>query len=230
MIKTRAKVLQVNPLTNTIIQVLLQPETYVAYQPGQYLNLIAGQNSAYFSIANAPLGATVYELHIRHEKNHASSQALLNYLKNHGELEIELPFGNSHIGALDVARPIIFIAGGTGFAPIKAVMEQLLYADDSRSFECYWSAKLHSDLYWQTKLLAWAEQVKTFKHLELYEGKNSTKLMDALIARHQNHLLDYQFLISGPFEMVYMYRDKLLALGVLGQHIFSDAFEFEKGR
>lgn len=229
MIRTRAKVLQVTPLTNTIIQVILQPDEYIDYQAGQYLSLLTDQNSNYFSIANAPLGAKVYELHIRHEKNHSSSQELLNYLKEHGDIEIELPFGKSHIGFLDESRPIIFIAGGTGFAPIKAVIEQLLFTDDARQFECYWSAKLQSDLYWQSKLLSWSEQVKTFKHLELFEGKNSVNLLDSVIARHQIKLANHQFLLSGPFEMVYIYRDKLLSLGILPMNIFSDAFEFEKG-
>ena len=227
---TRAKVLQVSPLTNTIIRVVLEPHEYIDYKAGQYLKLITGTTSNFFSIANAPLGAKTYELHIRHEKNHQSTEALLKFLQKHGEVELELPLGRSHIGSLDANKPIIFVAGGTGFAPIKAVIEQLLYQDDTRAFECYWSAKVQSDLYWQQQLNAWLDHVASFKHLELFEGKKSLQLIDKLTETHARDLGNYQFLISGPFDMVYDYRDKLQALGVDKQSIFSDAFEFEKDK
>lgn len=225
---TRAKVLQVSPLTNTIIQVQLQPQDYISYRAGQYLQLKTGDYCAYFSIANAPLGAQIYELHIRHDKNHASSQQILKHVQQYGEVDIQLPFGECHLGELHATRPILFIAGGTGFAPIKAIIEQLLYSDDQRIFECYWGAKEHSDLYLQSKLKDWKKQVDTFQHLLLVEGKDGCQILDTIIERHQQKLLEMQLMISGSFDMVYACRDRLLQWGFESQYIHSDAFEFEQ--
>ena len=225
---TRAKVLQVSPLTNTIIQVQLQPQDYISYRAGQYLQLKTGDYCAYFSIANAPLGAQIYELHIRHDKSHASSQQILKHVQQYGEVDIQLPFGECHLGALHATRPILFIAGGTGFAPIKAIIEQLLYSDDQRIFECYWGAKEHSDLYLQSKLKDWKKQVDTFEHLLLVEGKDGCQILDTIIERHQQKLLEMQLMISGSFDMVYACRDRLLQWGLESQYIHSDAFEFEQ--
>jgi CDP-4-dehydro-6-deoxyglucose reductase len=222
-----AKVTQISPLTNTIIQVELEPHEYVFYRAGQYLLLKAGAHQAYFSIANAPLGTHRYELHIRHEKKNIFSQELLNHFQSGGDIEFNLPMGQAHVGHLQSSRPIIFIAGGTGFAPIKAIIEQLLYTDDPRTFECYWGAKEQSDLYWRSKLLDWRQHVKSFTHLALFEGKKSYFMIDSIYERHHEQIKDMQFLICGPFEMVYACRDKLVELGVLPTYIYSDAFEFE---
>lgn len=222
-----AKVSHISPLTNTIIQVELEPHEFVSYRAGQYLLLKAGSQQAYFSIANAPLGTQKYELHIRHEKKNIFSEELLKHFQMGREIKLELPMGLAHIGHLQVSRPIIFIAGGTGFAPIKAIIEQLLYSDDPRIFECYWGAKEQSDLYWQNKLLNWQQHVKSFSHLALFEGKKSYHIIDHIYERHVENIKEMQFLICGPFEMVYACRDKLIELGVLPAYIYSDAFEFE---
>ena len=222
-----AKLIQITPLTNTIVRIELEPEEYIPYRAGQYLQIRIGEKTGYFSIANAPLGTKKYELHIRHEQTNLFSQSLLKHLQEFGTLELQLPMGKAHVGFLDRVKPIIFIAGGTGFAQIKSVIEQLLYRDDSRIFECYWGAKEQSDLYWQKRLQDWQEHVKTFEHLALFEGKKSYGIIEAIQNRHSHHLNEFQFVISGPFEMVYNYRDQLVALGVLGSSIHSDAFEFE---
>ena len=54
--ETKARVVQMMPLTDTILQLVLLPEHYIAYQAGQYLQLLCGDSAIYYSIANAPLG------------------------------------------------------------------------------------------------------------------------------------------------------------------------------
>jgi CDP-4-dehydro-6-deoxyglucose reductase len=223
-----ADIKEIEPLTNTIVKLVLKPDTYVAYQAGQYLQMRAGEYLAYFSIANAPLGSKLYELHIRHEKHHESSQAILKYLQEKAKVEIRLPQGLCHLGHFDTKKPLIFIAGGTGFAPIKAVIEYLLYRDDPRTFECYWLAKQPSDLYWQQELQAWQSHVSNFKHLGLYAGKNVDKVLHEIHERHGENLKNFQWVLAGAFEMVYTCREELLAWGVSQKDMFSDAFEFEK--
>jgi len=227
MVWTKAQLKEIQPLTNTIVRLVLEPAAYQAYQAGQYLQMKTADNLAYFSIANAPLGSRLYELHIRHEKKHQSSQKLLEYLQVHSEVEIQLPLGQAHFGNFDPQRPFIFIAGGTGFAPIKAIIEELLHRDDPRVFECYWLTKTRSDLYFQPQLLEWQHQVPKFKYLSLCPEKSDQILLQELHARHGLQLQDFQLVVSGAFDMVYRCRDQLLAWGIDAKFIFSDAFEFE---
>ncbi len=224
----KARISEITPLTNTIVKLNLNPQKYLPYEAGQYLQMRTGEHLAYFSIANAPLGSKLYELHIRHEQQHKSSQALLSYIQEHGEVEINLPKGQCHVGNFFSKRPIIFIAGGTGFAPIKAIIEYLLYTDDSRQFECYWMAKIPSDLYWQQQLKAWQLQVPSFKYLALHAGISAQTVLQEIFDRHGLGLKNFQFMVSGAFDMVYSIRDQLLAWGIEKQYIFSDAFEFEE--
>lgn len=223
----KAKVEKIHPLSNTIVQLMIHPYQYVAYQAGQYLQLRFGDYQAYFSIANAPLGAGTYELHIRHDHNHLFTKRLLEHVQQQGEIEVQVPLGECHLQRLDSHRPIIFIAGGTGFAPIKAMIEGLLFVDDLRQFECYWGAKAASDLYWQMPLQQWKRNVPRLTHLLMLTGAKSYTLIEEVLHRHAHNLSDYQFVIAGPFDMVYDYRDQLLSHQVLKQHIYSDAFAFE---
>jgi CDP-4-dehydro-6-deoxyglucose reductase len=70
--------------------------------------------------------------------------------------------------------------------------------------------------------------VKTFRYFSLLSGNTQDKLITLLNARHQKDFAGKQFVISGPFDMVYHLRDKLTALGVSEKAIFSDAFSFEQ--
>lgn len=223
----KAKVEKITPLSNTIVQLILKPVHYVPYEAGQYLQLRFEDYQAYFSIANAPLGTGTYELHIRHDQQHALIKKLLERTPQDRELEIRLPLGECHLRQFDADRPIIFIAGGTGFAPIKAMIEGLLFTDDPRFFECYWGAKISSDLYWQMPLQQWNTNVQHFEHLLMLTGPKSYSLIEEVLLRHPEDLDKYQFVIAGPFDMVYDYRDKLLAHQILKKHIYSDAFAFE---
>lgn len=89
----------------------LAPERYVDYQAGQYLQIVFDQDAFSYSIANAPLGSHKYELHIRHSPENPYTQRLFAHIKEHGVVNIRLPFGVCSIEHLDAQRPIIFIAG-----------------------------------------------------------------------------------------------------------------------
>lgn len=223
----KAHIQTVNPLSQTIIQVFLKPEQFIPYIAGQYLQIRTANFRNFFSIANAPLGNECYECHIRHDAHNPSSKELLNTIKNQKTLDIQLPFGQNHLNMLS-SKPLIFIAGGTGFAPIKAMIEQLLFDEDPRDFECYWGAREKCDLYMESTLQEWRKHVKHFKHLELISGEKSFDLLQHYLNRHASNQNTHQIMMSGPFDMVYRYRDQLVTQGFSSKNIFSDAFEFEK--
>lgn len=227
-IVTSAKVTRIVPLTDSIIELILEPDDFIDYQAGQYLQLLSGDEWQSYSIANAPLGARHYELHIRHDVQNPYNKALFADIKQQGKVTIRLPFGECHLTKLQ-EKPIIFIAAGTGFAPINAMIEQLLAAGDKRSLELYWSARSQSDLYLHEKVTQWQAHVSHFQYLSLLPKANSQETLAALvIRRHQHHLSQYQFVMGGPFEMVFATRDALVQAGVTAEQMYADAFSFEQ--
>ncbi|HBD7159084.1 NAD(P)H-flavin reductase [Legionella pneumophila serogroup 1] len=232
----QAQVEDISPLTDSIVRLVLMPDEYVDYQAGQYLQILFANdafsysiaNDAFsYSIANAPLGSHRYELHIRHSQDNDYHQSLLAHIKQYGSLRLRLPLGECSIDQLHPQKPILFIAGGTGFAPIKAMIEQLLADSDSRPFELFWGARSQSDLYMDEKVRSWRSHASHFQYFSLLSDKSEDTLASRVLARHANILRDWQIVISGPFDMVYSTRDTLVGYGISPTQMFSDAFSFE---
>lgn len=222
--RTEATIEKITPLTNSILQVFLKPDVYVPYAAGQYLNILLQENALSYSIANAPLGSRSYELHIRHSKANASNQALLAEMKARGKVQIELPLGHCHLDQLNKQKPILFIAGGTGFAPVKAMIEQLLADGEQRSFELYWGAHSQSDLYMDEKVKQWQAHVSHFRYRASLSQTTRTTLSTLVAQHHTEDLRQWQGVLAGPFDMVYAIRSALLTQGILEENLFSDAF------
>lgn len=225
--ETKANVAAVEPLTESIVQLFLKPEHFIEYNAGQYLQIQMDNEWLAYSIANAPVGAHKYELHIRHSLNNPMNQRLFAEIKAKGCFKLTLPFGACSLSYLDKNKPLIFIAGGTGFAPIKAMIEELLATGDQRPFELYWTARSQADLYMDTEVLQWQEQAPHFRYYSFYpESKNKENLASLVLDRVSYGLKPYQIIISGPFDMVYATSEILIAGGVRKEQLFSDAFSF----
>lgn len=222
----RAVVENIAPLTDSITQLIIKPDDYIDYVAGQYLQILLGDEVLSYSIANAPLGSRHYELHIRHSRDQLNNQ-LFMHLKTHGEVNIRLPYGECTLSHLAPTRPILFIAAGTGFAPVNAMIEQLLAGDDTRPFALFWAARSHSDLYMDEKVLHWQKHVDRFKYHSLLGDETKESLAEVVLANHAKDIGGWEIVLCGPFDMVYSTRDTLVNNGVLGSHLFSDAFSFE---
>jgi CDP-4-dehydro-6-deoxyglucose reductase, E3 len=227
-VSTTARVESVTPLTDSIIQLILKPKQYVDYQAGQYLNILCGDNALSYSIANAPLGSKHYELHIRHSAENPYQKQLFSEIRQKGLLNIELPMGQCSIEQLSMQRPILFIAGGTGFAPIKAMIEHLLTNDMQEPFALYWGARTRSDLYMEEKVSHWQSHAAHFHYYSLLSDEKKDNLVSLVLKQQRQELSRWQIVVSGPFDMVYRTRDTFIQHGVLVESMYSDAFEFEK--
>lgn len=223
-----ADVESITPLTDSILQLILTPQKYIDYQAGQYLQIISQDEAFCYSIANAPLGSHKYELHIRHCRENLKNQQLLAEIKQQGAVSIRLPSGQCDLSHLHPKKPILFIAGGTGFAPIKAMIEQLLANGEPRPFELFWGARSQSDLYMDEKVSHWQMHVEHFQYYSLLSETSKASLASKVLARHALSLNHWQIVLSGPFDMVFDTRDQLLAHGAQATDLFSDAFEGEK--
>lgn len=221
-----AKVQCLRPLSDTVFLLELSPSHYFSYEAGQYLKLKVDDTYLSFSIANAPTSRRCYELHIRHLPGHPIHDALMARI-NEGKVDIALPFGNCHVGHLNDEQAIIFIAGGTGFAPVKAMVESLILSKSKLLFEVISCARTRSDLYMEEIAKSWKDEAPTCRDVTFFVKEEKETPVSYLWDKYGELLSLHQFVLAGPFERVYSLRDSLLAKGVLKKNIYSDAFDFE---
>lgn len=122
----------------------MPPTSKTEYIAGQYINLQYKGVTRSYSIANANENDGI-ELHVRNVPNGQMSSLLFDGLKENTLMRLEGPCGTFFIR--DSERPIIFLAGGTGFAPVKAMVEHLLQSESKRDIYIYWGMPAAKDFY-----------------------------------------------------------------------------------
>ncbi len=130
-----------------IVSLKLPANDRLQYLAGQYVDfLLKDGRRRSFSIATAPEDDALLDLHVRHVPGGHFSGQLFNEFKGREILRIEGPLGNFFLRE-DSDKPIIFVAGGTGFAPIKAVIEHAFHHAVDRQIVLYWGVRSRADLY-----------------------------------------------------------------------------------
>ena len=221
-----ASVLEIINLTSSVLQVTLQPERYIDYYAGQYLEIVIGSEVFAYSLANSPCGQKVYILHMRHRTDNPIPDLVLQAL-DQTTIKIRVPIGDCHLNVLDPLLPLVCIAGGSGITPIKAMLDQLAQARDTRQIHLFWGARFQEDFYLQASIDQWALQLDDFNSLLQLSELDQAPLIYAVLEQAPD-LKRAQIVLSGPFAMVYHARDVLINAGVLAKHLFADAFYFEK--
>lgn len=140
-------------LSADVMKVVLRlpPTVDFAFLPGQYVDVI-GQHGVRrsYSLANAPAADKLIELHIRAVPGGAMSNYWFNQAKENDLLRVNGPLGTfflRHAGG----RDLVFLATGTGIAPVKAILESIDTLPESerpRSITLYWGGRTPADLYW----------------------------------------------------------------------------------
>ncbi|HHQ4643833.1 TPA: FAD-binding oxidoreductase, partial [Aeromonas veronii] len=127
------------------IKFRLPPTANFNYLPGQYINLSYQGITRSYSVASANTTSGL-ELHIRRVNDGAMSQLLFdNEIKPDTLMRLDGPIGTFFIRA--DTRPIIFLAGGTGFAPVKAMVEHIIAQGCTRQIHIYWGMNSSKDFY-----------------------------------------------------------------------------------
>ena len=153
-----------------VVQLRLQlpaTETF-RYHAGQYIEFILrdGARRAY-SMANAPHTQTEapgVELHIRHMPGGKFTDHVFGAMKEKDILRVEGPFGSFYLRE-DSDKPIVLLASGTGFAPIKALIEQLQFKGSTRAVTLYWGGRRPQDLYLHDWVLARAAEMPQLRYV-----------------------------------------------------------------
>jgi NAD(P)H-flavin reductase/ferredoxin len=142
----------------SILQLRFPAGVRAKFRAGQYLRVIMpdgdGRN---FSMANPPHENDGAELHIRHVPGGRFSEKVLAALTKGDKLDVELPYGEFFVRE-DFARTAVFVATGTGFAPIKSIIREMMRRGIHRPARLYWGGRSRADIYLPTQLATWRTQ------------------------------------------------------------------------
>ena len=224
--KLEVDVAAFNILNHDLYQVFLSPKKKaLSYQAGQYLKITCDDGTHLpFSIANAPQEDGAIELHIKAVPSNRHTTEILNKVSNNNMLNIRGAYGNT-VYHEDIKLPTLFIAGGTGIVPIKALIERALQHNDGRTLTLYWGAKNPEDLYLAADFAALTERHSHFHFIQVTE-----KFVHEAVATAHPNMTGFQVYASGPTDMVYTALETFTALGLKPQLMFSDTFEiFPRG-
>jgi CDP-4-dehydro-6-deoxyglucose reductase, E3 len=137
----------------------------LVFLAGQYIEFLlkdGGRRS--FSMANAPHDAELIQLHVRHVAGGQFTDHVFSKMKERDILRCEGPMGTFFLRE-ESDKPIIFVASGTGFAPIKAVIEHMFHKGIERPVTLYWGGRRPKDLYMNDLAAGWAAQHAGFKYV-----------------------------------------------------------------
>ena len=168
--KMPVRVLALEPLAPDVMEITLQLPSAEAFrfQPGQYLEFILKDGSRRsYSMACGQTDAHRVRLHVRHMPGGLFTSRVFGAgteppLKVRDILRIEGPLGAFFLDP-DDTRPILFLASGTGFAPIQAMIEGMLARGDTRPATLYWGGRRPADLYRQDLARQWQDQLPGFR-------------------------------------------------------------------
>lgn len=239
-----ARVASLRKLSDDVMEMKLSlpASERLAFRAGQYIEFILRDKSRRaFSLANAPSDDEYLELHLRLIKGGKFTEHVFNTMKEKALVRIEGAFGSFSIEQTS-NRPIILIAGGTGFAPIKSMLEQLIEEGDTRPVHLYWGVKKASDLYHHELVKMWLKKHASLRYIPVLSAQNNkavgSGLLEGLeqqfrtgyaheaITEDIENLADFDVYIAGPPAMVFATKQALLDRGLPGDQLLFDSFEF----
>ena len=214
-----------------IWHVRLIPGQQIAYKPGQYLQVIMGEkDKRSFSIASSPTRGNVLELQIGATPGNPYPGQVLEALRTNGKIDIEMPLGNAYLREHS-DRPILLIAGGTGYSYARSILQYLVDHQMPRRTYLYWGVRKADQLYEVEEVLNWASEFKNLTFVPVVQFPDDDWLGRAGLV-HEAVLSDFhsfsQFdiYVAGRFEMAAVVRDALRHRDVQEEQLFGDAFNF----
>ena len=229
------RVMQLQQLNHDVMSLSLRlpAAQQFNYLAGQYVDILLrdGRRRS-FSIANIPQTGADLELHVRRVPGGSFTNQIFTTMKERDLLRFQGPFGTFFLRE-DSDRPVLFMAGGTGFAPIKAIVEQAITRGVKRSMHVFWGVRAEHDLYMADVPQAWAAQHDNIQYTPVLSEVGDSQhwqgevgwVHEALLTRYSD-LSGYEIYMSGPPPMIDAAYPVFIEAGLPDEHLYFDSFEF----
>ena len=223
-------------LANDVMAVFLRLPAVegLAFRAGQYVDFVlSGGRRRSFSIASSPADGSHVELHVRRASDHGFTGQLFDTMRTGTLLRIEGPLGQFWFRG-DSRRSPLMIGGGTGYAPLRAMLRQLLAVGDRRPIRLYWGARSSEDLYEDTFLRNVATVRRDFTYVPVlshprdedrWRGRTGF-VHEGVLADHADDLAQFDVYASGPPAMIEAIRREFTARGLPREQLYFDSFDY----
>jgi CDP-4-dehydro-6-deoxyglucose reductase len=217
-----------------IVRIKLPANERLQFLAGQYVDfLLKDGRRRSFSLATPPHDDALLELHVRHVPGGFFSDQLFTQFKGREILRFEGPLGTFFLRE-DSDKPIIFVAGGTGFAPIKGVIEHALHhrIDATRPIVLYWGVRAMRDLYLPDLPGKWQQSSANFTYIPVLSEPDAgwpgrTGLVHQAVLDDFSDLSGYQVYVCGGPAMVDAARKTFVGTrGLPPEDFFADSFTY----
>ncbi len=230
------RVRKIDRLAEDVVRLFLAlPKTQeFNFIAGQYIDILLkdGQRRS-FSLANLPQHAMEHglELHIRNVPDGHFTPRVFDSMRERDLLRFEGPFG-AYILQSEADTPIIMIAGGTGFSPIKGLIEDAMERNHNQSIHLFWGARDEQDLYLDDLVRQWLDSCPNLKYTPVLSGSASESwrgekgFVHDAVCRTYDRFEPFDVYASGPPIMIDCVRSSLLKKGMAPDRFHFDSFEF----
>ena len=214
-----------------LVELKLPASERLQFLAGQYIDILLKDGSRRsFSMANAPHDDAVLQLHMRNYGGPFSTH-VFSAMKERDILRFEGPLGTFYLRETS-EKPAILLASGTGFAPVKALLEHAFHTHSARPLILYWGARTRADLYMHALVERWTREHNNFKYVpvlsepradDAWQGR--TGLVHEAVMKDIADMSGCQVYACGvPVMVESARRDFTAQCGLPEAEFFSDAF------
>jgi len=202
------------------------------FRPGQYLDvLLDGGRRRSFSIASPPHDSRELEVHLRRAPGTGFTATMFDAGSDGTLLRIEAPLGQ--FCYLEGDSPVLMIAGGTGFAPLKSMLRHALETGATRPIHFFWGARTALDLYEDQLVQQWTRQYPNLSYravlsatAEVQHSHHQLGWVHEVAAASGPPLTECEVYVAGPPALIEAVRERYPALGVSGDRLYFDSFDY----
>ena len=222
-------------LAHDVIRIYLRmpASERMQFLAGQYIDvLIKDHEPRAFSSANAPHDDEFIELHIRYVEGGLFTDQVFHHMQEKVMLRIRGPLGTFFLRE-DSERPALLIGGGTGFAPLKGILEHAFEIGISKPLHLFWGVRARRDLYLDELPARWAREHENFSYTPVLsepaaedDWSGETGFVTDSVIRRYPELSGHDIYMSGPPVMVEAGHGLFMQHGLDTSRFFSDAFEY----
>ena len=231
------------PLAPDVLQVMLRLPAVerLRFHAGQYLDvLLENGRRRSFSIASPPHDSDLLELHVRRVSGGGFTERLFGAtdgaaggapLAVGSLLRIEGPIGQ--FSYREGGGPVLMVAGGTGFAPLKSMLRHVLETGSRRDIHLYWGARQRHDVYEEVRVLEWVRLNPQLKFSAVLSEPTASEaahtrvglVHEAVLADHRD-LSRFEVYTAGPPAMIEAIRSSFPRHGLAAERLYFDSFDY----